>query len=850
MNRAASVATVWIDAMRRGAGWVLLVSLLLTLVSLWVVVERFDISTDTTDMLSPDLPFRQRMIEMRDLFPESGDELVVAVEGATPGLAMDAATALAERLKAQSGMFQTVLAPAADPFFRRNGLLYLSLDDLEMLADDLSAAQPFLGTLWRDPSLAALADLLSEALTRVDSGDLPVPLDPVLEAISEVAEAQRRGDPAWLAWSDLMGGGGRADGTQLIVLRPVLDYGSLAPAARPMRAVRDAADDLGLTPARGVRVSMTGSVALDHEELASVEEGMGWAGVVSLTLVLSLLVLCFRSPRMVLAVLATLVMGLIWTAGLAFLAVGQLNLISIAFAVLFIGLSVDFGIHFGLRYREARRRPADHRDALATAARTTAGPLLLCAVAAAIAFYAFLPTDYVGLAQLGLIAGSGMFIALLANLSVLPALLTLLTPRIPAAPAATRRVSDRIARHSGTILILAGLAAVVAAPLALRVSFDFDPLHLKDPRTESVATLNRLTAAGAINPYTLAALADSPEAARDLADWLAELPEVAGTRTVARYVPADQEAKLYILEDLGYILDPAFTGRRASPSDDARTRRAVDRLRTRLAAAGADNVAAARLDAALAELGADPATLRDLEGRLLQTLPGRLNGLKESLQAETFGLSDLPPSILAREIATDGRVKVTVTPAGGRDPDSLRRFVDAVRRLVPDPTGSPVTILAAGRAVGGAFATAGVIALAGVGLLLAIVLRRGRDLLLVALPLLLAAEITMAGAALLGVSFNFANLIVLPLLVGLGVASGVHLVTRARETAAGIAVMDGSTPRAVAFSALTTVGSFGSIALSSHPGTASMGVLLTLALAATLVATMTVLPALLARGRR
>ncbi|GAB6053264.1 MMPL family transporter [Magnetospira thiophila] len=822
-SRAGVLWGRWVAVVSRHALAVALLCLLATLGAAWHVVAAFDISTDNTDMLSPELPFRQRMIDMKRLFPTSGDDLLVVVEGQSADRVADGTADLVARMSARPDLFRSVFEPGSDPFFQRNGMLYLETDRLRELSQRLVAAQPFLGTLWRDPSLAALWTLLNQALTEAEKGDTPIELDPVLNAIAAVAEDRT----ATLSWTDLMGSGrGAADRRRLILAQPALDYGSLAPAGPALRFVR--AQDLG----SGVTVHLTGSVALDHEELGSVEEGMGWAGVVSLVLVLGLLGWCLKSARLVLALLLTLIAGLIWTASFAFLVVGQLNLISVAFAVLFIGLSVDFGIHFSLRYLEERQTTEDHRAALLAAAVATGGPLTLCAVAAAMAFFAFLPTDYIGLAQLGLIAGSGMFIALGANLTLLPALMTLMPVR-----GSPRKSVARIGRPAAR-LVLGGalLVAVVAAPLALRVQFDFDPLHLKDPTTDSVATLERLMGEGEIHPYTLTILHPDLAAAEALAKRLRATPGLGNVRTLADYLPKDQPQKLAIIDGLTWTVGLALTGPRQPTTDPAALKKARERLLAQLKTASDES--AARLYRALAALGdADGA---DLEKRLLSGLEGRLQSLKLSLEAAPVTLADLPKVLRQREQAIDGRVRVQVAlPEGDSGRAALLDFVARVRTVAPEATGTPVTIIEAGNAVIESFQIAGGLTFAGVVLLLLGVLKRGRDVLWVLLPLLLAAELTAAGSVLFNLPFNFANVIVLPLLAGLGVASGIHLVTRAREPGDG-----GSTPRAVTFSALTTIGSFGSIALSSHPGTASMGLLLTLAIALTLACTMTVIPAL------
>jgi uncharacterized protein (TIRG00374 family) len=466
------------------------------------------------------------------------------------------------------------------------------------------------------------------------------------------------------------------------------------------------------------------------------------------------------------------------------------------------------------------------------AAAHVGGPLTLCAVAAAIGFFAFLPTDYRGVSELGLISGVGMFIALFANLTVLPAFLTLL-PLRPGAPLPRNRAGEwlqhAVAAHRRPVIavaLLLGLAAAGAVPFAW---FDDDPLNLRDPRTESVSTLVDLLGDSRVQPYRAEVLAESLAEGEALAARLRALPEVEEATTLADFVPADQDA---------------------AAISTAERSQALAALRRSLAAAPDDvRVSAARFAAALDRLGSGDDVAAGVERVLLDTLPQRLSDLGEALQASAVALEDLPAHIQARLVAADGRALVQVVPKGNlHDPGLRRRFVDAVTHLAPKAAGPPITITEAGRAVVRAFAEAAVLAVSLIIGLLVVLLRSGRETALVMAPLLLAAVLTVATSVILGIPFNFANVIVLPLLFGLGVAGAIHIVVRARG--AGDALMATSTPRAVLFSALTTIGSFGALALSSHRGTASMGILLTIAICLSLVCTLIVLPALLAAAPR
>ncbi|MBT5013609.1 MAG: MMPL family transporter [Rhodospirillaceae bacterium] len=849
----------WVDGAHRRALAVVSAALLMTVLALAFVAQSMSINTDTSDMLSPELEFRRLSGELSDAFPQFSDNLLVVIDGDTPDLADDAAMRLAVRLRQNPDVFGNVYDPGGDAFFRKNGLLFLDVDELADLGDRLAEAQPFLGVLWRNPGMVGLFDMLSLMIDENDKADgVALPIGKALESVAEIVEAQNAGKFAQLSWRNLMDADddtGNAGGPyrRFIELQPRLDFSSLQPAETAMTAIRNLATELNIDADHGVGLRLTGSAALADEELASVERGMGLAGIVSLVLVLGLLAMGLRSVRLVAVTLATLLMGLVWTAAFALLALGELNLISVAFAVLFIGLSVDFGIHFVMRYMEDINNALPHSEALGHAASGVGGALSLSAIAAAIAFYSFLPTDYIGLAELGLIAGTGMFIALAANLTVLPALLTLVQVKPQSGTAA---MTVKLPSASPRIVIsIAVLLGIGAALLARDVHFDFDPMNLRDPGTESVSTILDMMKDSDTSPYNITVLADNLDGAVALGRKLETLPGVDGVRTIADYVPDGQDEKLEIISDLASFLSPSLAARTEPRKvENVERRVAFGRLFENLqrltfsAKAGDAKKSASRLLTAFAAMAdpSDSAALDELEHRLLASLPASIENLKLSLTAAAVDLQDLPQSIRAREITTDGGTRVVVTPFEDlTDRDALSRFVAAVRAIAPNATGSPVVIFEAGNTVVDAFQTAAVIAIVCIAALLFIIFGNLVQPLLVFAPLMLAAVLTLGASVLLDVPFNFANVIVLPLLFGLGVAGGIHLVMRRDRDGD---VMATSTPRAIVYSALTTIGSFASIALSGHPGTASMGVLLTAALILTMAATLLVLPALMRLG--
>jgi hypothetical protein len=513
-----------------------------------------------------------------------------------------------------------------------------------------------------------------------------------------------------------------------------------------------------------------------------------------------------------------------------------------------------------LRYREALRAGADHMIALRRAVSGVGGALTLSAIAAAIGFFSFLPTDYVGLAELGLIAGTGMGIALFANTTLLPAMLTVFRPRSPAGGGAVRTLAGRtehaIERHARTILWGALAVGIAAAALVPWARFDFDPLNLQNRETESVATLLDLMKQGENVDYFISVVARDLDRAQALAKRAAALAPVKSTLTAANFVPGDQDEKLDIIASMALILEPSLTGPRKPPPSEKQVVAALADLKValaRLAAAGQgeESAAAARLAAAFAALpggGESADSLAGLRTGLLAGLSGRLDALRDSLRAQPVTLEDLPADLRERFIAADGRARLEIYPKENiqKDPDALRAFVDAVVAIAPEASGAPVVMLEGGRAVIRAFLQAAGLSVVAIAIMLAVLLRNLRDIALVFAPLILAALLTVAASVLFDLPFNFANVIVLPLLFGLGVAGSLQLVMREIRERGTVGVLNSSTPRAVLFSAFTTIGSFGSLGLSGHPGTASMGLLLTLAITLSMLCTLVVLPALMA----
>lgn len=843
-----------VDLSRRNAASIAFAALLLSVGSGLYAARHLAIDTDIEHMLPTDLAWRRDDAALDRAFPQNASLLVIVIDGESAESADRAARELTERLRAEPLLFRYVRRPDGGAFFDRNGLLFLPVDDLQATSEQLIAAQPLIGSLARDPSLRGLFDTLALFVTGAGKDQAAIGrLNPTFTAIADAVDAVLLGRSQPVSWRHLMTGRA-ADPRELrrfVLARPVLDFSALEPGARATAEIRRLAGELAINPQHGVRLRLTGPVALDDEQFATLRDGALKSTILSFVAVCALLFAALRSVKLVGAILGTLIAGLALTAGFAALAIGSLNLISVAFAALFIGLAVDFGIQLSVRYRDLRHRLGTLPEALRGAAESIGPALVLAAGVTAIGFLSFVPTQYTGIRELGWIAGFGMIIAIALNLVLLPAGLALLRPPGEPQPIGFRRAApvDRfLLERRQWVIGAAAILAAVSLTLLPRVSFDFDPLNLKNPNSESVATARDLMKDPMTAPYPAEILAPSLSKAEAMADRLEKLPEVAQAVTAASFIPGDQEKKLAIIDDLALLLGPTLLpGTILPPPGDSESLRSLAAFRDALQplAAASPSSPTARLAHSLDEAAARGAAITTaLRKALLTGLGERLAALGELLQAKPVTLASLPAELHDSWITADGRARVEVFPRGdARDPKTLQRFVAAVRTIAPNATGAPVTIQEAGRLITSAFAQAGIIAGAAITLLLALVLRRLRDVVLVIAPLLLAASMTLAITVAIGMKLNYANIIALPLMLGIGVAFNIYFIMNWR--AGQTHHLQSSMARAILFSALTTMSAFGSLALSNDPGTAGMGELLSISLASTLFCTLFILPALL-----
>ncbi len=525
------------------------VSLLLAVLSGWYAATHFAMTTDVNQLISSHIDWRQREAALEKAFPQF-ESIVAVIDAPTPELVDEATTALAQRLPQQKDLIFTVEQPQGRQLFRaerpavRAGRYAQAAD-----GDADPGAAAVAGAGRRSDPARRHSGAAVRAARRAGRRD-HARLDDLADDASPPTRIDKvnAGQPASFSWQELVQGRAASadDRLRFLEIQAALDYSELEPGQRATDYIRKAAADLDFASKYQARLRLTGPVPMADEEFATIKENAGLNATVTIAVVLLILWLALRWVRIIFAVFACLIVGLAMTAAAGLLMVGTLNLISVYFAVLFVGLGVDFGLQFSVRYRAERHDIDNVQGALLEAARRAGAPLTLAALATAAGFLSFLPTVYKGVSELGLIAGVGMLIAFATSITLLPALLAVLKP--PAEPAqlgyaVLAPVDDFLSRNRVPILIITGIVVAAGLPLLFWLRFDFNPINLRSPTVESVATYLDLKNDPQSGANDIQILEPSLAAADQAAAKLRALPQVSRVVTLSTFIPERSAAK-------------------------------------------------------------------------------------------------------------------------------------------------------------------------------------------------------------------------------------------------------------------------------------------------------------------
>ncbi|CAK7192524.1 hypothetical protein COMNV_00725 [Commensalibacter sp. Nvir] len=844
----------------RHAWTVVVIYVFLAIASVLVTVNTLDITTDTTQMFSAAMPWKQRSDWMARNFPQKENLLVALIQSNVPEKAEVSAQSLVASLKNDKKHFDFVRYPEADPFLVQNGLLYLDPATLDQTLNKIIQAQPFLSGLAFDPSARGLFEALDMVVLGVKEKQVDfTQYNDALDAFATTLNSVAQGQPQYFSWEKSLSGSlsDLSGKYKIVIAKPKLNLNTFQPAGAAVEKLRQTINHLPYVRDGSVSIHITGDAKLSDEEFSTVMQGMVVGLFASFVLVAGWLFLAVRTWNVIFSILFVLFIGLVLTTGFASVAVGTLNLISVSFAILFVSIAVDFGIQFSVRFRGQtvkNDQDVDIDKALVNTGRETGHQIFTAAVSAAAGFLAFTPTQFTGVRQLGLIAGGGMLIAFVCTITLLPALLKLFKPKIVQSFAGfpqLKPIDKKIRRYRAAILFFFSVLGAVGLFLFVdqRVVFDSDPFHTKDSRSEGMKTLKLMMNDSNTTPYTIDIMVDSPQKALELTNRLENLSTVKNVIWLDSFIPQDQAVKLPMIHDAADILLPTLTVQNPKPKPTAsELRQSVKTLLNGLLSVQKElkpDQALYQIMKALEKIDKLPdASLEQMNDRLIKFLPLQLQRLQLMLNAKATRTEDIPQTLTSDYKTKSGQYRVEVYPKGvNLTPQQITAFVRQIQSVAPQAAGTCVDIVESAATVVHAFLIAAAMAIITLAIILYIALRRILDMVLVLIPLILSALITVIVIVVSGQMLNFANIITLPLFLGVGVSFNIYFVMNWRE---GIQYpLSSPTARAVLFSALTTGTAFGSLACSAHPGTASMGVLLLISLASTLMVTLGFVPALL-----
>jgi hopanoid biosynthesis associated RND transporter like protein HpnN len=876
----------------------LAVAMLGVVLSLLLSATRLEFHTDRLDLVSSGNRYKQLDQAYSREFEEVAQGVIVVIRSPDPERAKAFAAALATRWEADPTI-ERVLYRLPVEALRDKALFYLSPEALEALHDKLQQWQGMLEEFVAQPTLQNLFTLINRETTRalvghvftaflandegqassLDFGVLIALLRQLRQRLDHPDISQSPWDAVFTAEAEGASHDGYlwSDDRQLlfVLATPKADTGDFDQFRRAAQRIRQDIKEL-LPTYRDVEVGLTGGDILESDEMAAAQRDMGVATLLSLAGVAFLFVLFFRGVTRPALAVVTLLVGLTWSLGLTALAVGHLNIFTIVFAPMLIGLGIDYGIHFTTRYEAERRAGLGMESALLKTYSGTGTGTVTAALTTAVAFYALAFTDFLGLRELGVITGSGLFLILLATFTVLPALLVL-DERWRGA-----RLVERAERPEGKdeaylaplyrfpwVTLAVSLCFVGLSLLALgKVDTDFNLLRLQSAETESVVWAQRIfdsTKGSVLAGKSMAGSLDEVE--RKVAA-LRRLASVEKVDSILSVLPEEQERKRTLIAALRPLLVamPAPQGVQEAIDVEA-FRSTLQRLAAKLVEdnetaqpTGGEGLDQAReahqLIAAvlhqierLGRAAAEQALLA-FQRDVREDLAAKLTLLQRNLEAEAVTLTDLPPELRMRYVGRTGKFRLFVFPAENVwDYPALARFVEDLQTVDADAIGAPVANYEYIRAIKEGYEKAGLYALCGILLLSFLTFRGAQATLLAMVPLGVGAIWTLGLMALFNVSFNMANLLFIPLVIGMGIDNGIHIVHRflaSRQHAERPIPLPHSTGKAVTLSTLTTIVGFGSLMVSQHQGIYSLGLLVTLGVGSVLIASLTTLPSLLA----
>ncbi|NRB39129.1 MAG: MMPL family transporter [Pseudomonadales bacterium] len=862
-HHITSLLCLWVDFVESRARWVLAALALITLFAAGYAYQNFTINSDLGDLINPSEENRwyANSEAYKKAFPQYRHTALVVVSGASASATYDSAEILVKALN-QSGKFKEVFAPAFDAFFQDRVLYSVPSEGVKRISQKVLDKLPELERLIKNPEVSQLLAQLEvqliidqdrEFLSEHSRHQMAV----IVEAVKQLSAGEK---PVLAMVENLKPRDTDEMHYQIIVLKSAMHFTQEQPNAVIVANIRQVIQQLAIPNAIDVRIS--GEVALANDEIAAGMSGVEFAGMLSLVLLALILGLGIRSLRVITSIFIMLLMGIIWTAAYATATIGSYNTLSLIFLVMFFGLGVDFAVHYCLRLIEERQKQIsnldqadDVRSCAVIATADIGTTLLLCAITSSIAFLAFLPTEYNGLAELGIISAGGMAIAFMLSLTFFPAWFSVM-----GYGQSVRQVKAKpIVMHEQTgfmspalILAVTAMLAALAFWYAKDVRFNYSVLAMRDKDSEAMSTLLEMQQQGIVTDYSIFVMADENTDITQLKADLQALSSVASVELPQDNLPQFQQIKQQYMLPVHRRLSQLRMVQAPQEFDVDVNQQALSHMLSLLDIEhqdvffDEDEVEVKAFVKALMLLKERLPYQLDFNRAIAEGINADVQLLQRWFSAQPYELMDLPENVRARLYSEQYGLLLNVIPLEDMTlRENTDQFVAQVIAVAPNVAGRTVIEWGIGKVVVESFVQAIAIAITGIIVLLALYFRAVLPVVLVLIPLLLSTLFTFAFIQISGLTLNMANILVVPLIFGLGVDTGIHVIHRYHQSYSLQEMLFSSTSKAVLISALTTIGTFISLSFSAHKGAASIGLLLSVAITLLLLTTFIVLPALL-----
>ena len=871
---------------------VVALSIILAGLSIWVTGEKLTFKTGRGDLVAKGLPYVKLYEEYRDQF-EDLEGMVIVAESESPEKMAEFAEILAAKLKVRPDLFSQVIYKFDTSYFRSRFLLYLDPPDLESLQTKLEEHQNFIESVNASPGLNPLLNEINREISsgmvdslmtdflggddaeeeekKNDKNDLNL----LIRIIKEMNRSLKKNYHYKSPWQSLFNSGeeslrekgylvSKNEKLLFILAVPNEDETSFTGYKDSVYSARELIAEVK-KDFPSISVGLTGEDVISTDEMITTQKDVELASKIALGGVALLFIIAFKGIVKPLLAVFSLLIALAWSLGFTSLTVGHLNILSVVFTTILIGLGIDFGIHILERYKEERKEGDDISTALQKTLQGTGQGNFSGAITTAMAFGAMVLTDFIGIVELGWIAGWGILFCMIAMVLLLPALVTLeekwrkpvYTKSVEKPITASISWLDRFFSHY-KLIITACCFLVLVSSLALRTAhFDYNLLNLQTKGTEAVKYEMRILENAGRSAWSAAMLADTLEEVRQKETQLKTLPTIENVESIAAMVPKHQEENLqYVRENLSPLLSELYVEEEDESFSLKALTKTLKRIRFKLQGREGkeDKVAQAarEIDKFFKEVESveedlAEAQLQEFSEELFVDYRGLMADLKKNAEPKLVEISEIPKSLRDRYISKQGKYLITIFPSVDIwNLDERNRYLKDLRSVDANVTGSAVHMFNSTRLMTEGYINGGIYAMTAIIIYVFIVFRNPRTVFFILLPVIAGSIWTVGIMELTGLKLNMANLVILPLILGIGVVNGIHITHRYREEKDKNSVVLGkSTGQAVILSSLTTMIGFGSMMVADHYGVFSLGLVLTLGVFCCLVASITFLPALL-----